>query len=115
MHIDKREFLRFPVELKVEALKENKECSGVIVDFSRKGLRAAFDNFAFDLHSALTLKIQEPGSDTWISASAEAIWKRQARNKWEVGLILKQVSPENKAEILEYGYVKWLKEKVFVS
>lgn len=113
--MDKREFMRFPVELRIEARKEKEEYTGLIKDFSRKGLSAVFDEFKFDLHSPLELKIQEPGSDTWIPAYAEAIWKRQAKDKWYVGLVLKSLPSENRAQILEHGYVKWLKENIFPS
>lgn len=113
--MEKREFLRFPVELRVEACKENKGYTGLIKDFSKKGLRVIFDDFKLELNSPLELKIQRPGTDVWISASAEAIWKKQEHNKWDVGLRLKDLAPEEKAQILEYGYLKWLKENVFAS
>lgn len=110
--MDNREFMRFDVELKVEAHKDNKEYTGLVKDFSKKGLRAVFNDFKLDLNSPLELKIQEPGQGAWISARAEAVWKKRAQNKWNVGLKIKDISPENKAEILEYGYLKWLKEKL---
>lgn len=113
--MDKREFMRFPVELKVEAYKQNTGgYLGVIKDFSRNGLKVVFDDFKFDLNSPLELRIRKPDSETWFSADAEVIWKRQAEDKWDVGFRIKSFSSENKAEILEYGYFKWLKENVLV-
>jgi PilZ domain len=108
--MNKREFMRFDVGLKVEAQKDGKEYTGLVKDFSKNGLRVVFDDFKLDLNSPLELKIQRPGQDAWIIARAQAIWKTQALDKWNVGLKIKEIPPENKAEILEYGYLKWLKD-----
>ena len=108
--MDKREFKRFDVGLKVEAQKDGKEYAGLVLDFSKKGLKAVFDDFKLDLNSPLELKIQRPGHDDWIVARAQAIWKKQAFNRCSVGLKIREIAPENKAEILEYGYLKWLKD-----
>lgn len=114
--MERREFPRFIVGLKVAAKNETKESSlGLIKDFSRRGLRAVFDRFEFEFNSPLQLIIQRPDSGFYTPAIAEPVWKRPAQGKWDVGFRLKRFAPEKKAEILEYGYLKWLKENIYCS
>ncbi len=111
--MERRKFPRFNVMIQVEAGREGKESSiGLIEDFSRGGFRAVFDKFEFEFNLPLQLRIQRPNSDFYASASAEPIWKRSVEDKWDVGFKLKTFPPEAKAEILECGYFKWLKESV---
>lgn len=112
--MEKREFKRFVVGLQVAAEKENKESAlGLMKDFSRDGLRIVFDKFDFELNSPLDLKIQRPEANFYIFASAEPLWKRAVENKCEVGFKIKEIPPDIKADLLEYGYFKWLKENVY--
>jgi hypothetical protein len=113
--MEKRRFLRFNVDLKVEAKNPDSESTwGVLTDFSREGLRVIFDDFKSAVASQTELMIQTPDSENYIPMSAEAVWKTPAEgNKWQVGFKLKEFSPEAKANILEYGYRKWLKENNF--
>jgi len=114
--MERRKFMRFPVSLKVEAIKKNKESLfGLIRDFSREGLRVIFDNFDFKSNSYVDFKIQRPDTEVFVPASVEVIWKRPVEGRWETGLRFKEFPPRVKAEILEFGYKKWLKDKLYFS
>ena len=111
--MERRKELRFPASLKVAAVRQNKESAlGLIKDFSRSGLRAVFDNFDPKPDSCTDIKIQSPKEEVFIPANVEIRWKRPAEGRWEVGLRLKDFVPQAKAEILEYAYQNWLKDRV---
>ena len=106
---DRRRFMRFNTSLKVEIKNANNESLlGKIQDFSRQGLKVIFDNFNFKKNSYVDLRIQQPGNETFIPASAMVVWERSNQGKCEAGLEIKQMSPEEKSEVLEYGYKNWL-------
>lgn len=111
--MDKRKFLRFNAPLEVKAVKENREYdSGIIKDFSREGLKAVFNNFDFEPDSRIELDIQRPAIDVFIPGKGEVRWKREIKGKWEVGIKLLELPPYVKGEILDYGYRRWVKDKV---
>jgi len=110
--MEKRKFMRFIAPLKVEAINEDKPGNvGLMKDFSREGLSVIFDDFESKSKPYLGLKIQKPGEDKLVFAIGEVIWKKQVEEKWEVGLRLREIPADAKAEILEYGYLKWLRDK----
>ena len=106
---DRRKFIRFLITLNVKAKKEKEESFGLVKDFSRKGLRAVFDDFNFDINSYVELELQRLSRDMFIPATAEVIWKRPIKGKWEVGFRLKEFLPQAKAEILDLCYRGWLR------
>ena len=111
--MERRKFLRFPVSLKVEAANGNRTANpGLTKDFSREGLRAVFDDFDFNIESLLELKIQRPNKEIFVPAGVEVRWRRPFEGKWEAGFRLRDFPSQIKAEILEYGYHKWLSEKL---
>jgi len=113
---DRRKELRFPISLKVGAREKNRSSIfGSTTDFSRSGLRVVFDEFESEPNSFIDLKIQRPDKDIFVPASAEVIWKRPILGKWEVGFRIKDFVPEAKAEILEYSYNRWLRDKSLVG
>lgn len=110
--MEQRKFIRFNVDLKVEAKTPDSESSwGVLSDFSREGLRVIFNDLKSTLASQTKLMVQTPNSEEYIPMSAEAVWKTPVEgNKWQVGFKMKEFSPEAKSGILEYGYTRWVKE-----
>jgi hypothetical protein len=112
MDADRRKYLRFSTPLMVQARNKNQEkIWGLIKDFSRFGLKVVFDEFDFNTNSLVDLEIQRPNENVYIPASAEVIWKRLIEGKWEAGLSLKEFPAQEKAEILEHGYNKWVADK----
>lgn len=110
--MERRKFPRYDVWLKIQAAQKNKEVvSGQVKNFSREGFRVIFDNPGLESDSAMNFIINRPNSDCCVSANAEAVWKRPMGEGWDVGFRLKDIPPENKAEILEYGYRKWVRDK----
>ena len=111
--MERRKEIRFPASLKVAGIRQNKESIlGLTKDFSRSGLRAVFDNFESEPNSYTDIKIQSPEEDVFIPANAEVRWKRPAEGRWEVGFRLKDFVSQAKAEILEYAYQNWLKDRI---
>lgn len=109
--MERRRFLRFPVTLRAEAGSQGNTVSpGMIKDFSRTGLAAVFDDFNFNPGSQIEIKVQRPGTETFIPAAVEVRWKRLIEGKWAAGFMLKDFPREIKAEILECGFKKWLGE-----
>ena len=112
INMEKRRFMRFPVDLKVKA---GKEITGTTKDFSREGLRVIFDDFSFGLDSLVDMEIQSPTSDASIPLVAKPLWKRLLDGKWNVGFMFAELAPAQKQEVLEYGYKKWVREKTLAS
>lgn len=110
--MERRKFIRFPVDLRVKA---GNEISGITKDFSREGLRVVFDEFSFELNSPIRLAIQSQDLDASIPLVAKPLWKRLLDGKWNVGFMFAELAPARKAEILEYGYHKWVKQNIPVS
>ena len=110
--MEHRKYLRFNVDLKVEAKSPDNESNwGVLSDFSREGLKVIFDDFKFALAAKTQLMVQAPNSEEYFPLSAETVWKSPAGpNKWQVGFKMKEFSPEAKSGILEYGYNRWIKD-----
>jgi len=110
MREDKRDFKRFSVILKVEAIKKNKRSiSGLLKNFSRTGMCVVFDDFKSKINSNLPIKIQDPSDNKLIPASVEVMWKNTVEGKCEVGFKFKKIPSEVKAAILEHAYNKWVK------
>lgn len=114
MNRDRRRYLRFPVSLMVQT-RDKEKTYGLTKDFSRGGLKAIFDEFNFDIKSFVDLEIQRPNKDIYIPTKVEVVWKRFIEGKWQVGLSLKEFPAWVKAEILEYGYNNWLREKEAIT
>jgi len=112
INMEKRKFIRFPVGLRVKA---GNEIPGITKDFSHEGLRVIFDDFSFGLDSPVKLEIQSPNFDDSIPLVAKPLWKRLLDGKWNVGFMLVELAPARKAEILECGYYKWVKQNIPAS
>ncbi len=105
---EQRKFLRFPVNLKIEVKKENKNFPGFLKDFSREGICCFFEEFDFNKGDILELKVQRPNKDIFIPAIGKIRWKKRVDNGWEVGMEFKDIPPPIKGEILEFAYFRWL-------
>ena len=109
MDAERRRFMRFSAPLKVQTRdSSNQSVSGEIKDFSRDGLSAVFNNLELKPNSYVDLQIQNPGQDTYSNASAQVVWGRSSGSKCHIGLRFSEFSPRVKADILEYGYKKWV-------
>ncbi len=111
--MERRKFIRFQVDLKIETNKQSQKSNpGFAKDFSHDGLRAAFNEFEFEPGSTVVFRIKDPASQNLVPGVALIVWKKLIDGKWNVGFILKEFSPANKADILEYGYTNWLKQNM---
>ena len=112
MNMNNRKYIRYHLPLKVEAKSEDDQSAkGIVKDFSRNGLRILFDSFDFLPPSILNLKIQRPGKEIFVPAIGEVTWKTFTSSGWEVGVRLRDFSPQVKAEILEHAYRAWLSQR----
>ena len=109
MEADRREMRRFPVNLTICGIND---CSlhGEIKDFSRRGMCAILNTCSLNEKSDIQIDILRPDYNSHILANASVIWKKPLGEKCEVGLRFKNFPSQAKADILEYGYKKWLKE-----
>lgn len=85
--------------------------SGKVKDFSRSGMRVVLDTFDIDDKNEIQIGIQRPDYNEPVFTTATVIWKKCFEGKCEVGLRFNNFPVEAKAEFLDYGYKKWLKEK----
>lgn len=106
---DRRKFMRFSVSLPVEIVCGNNHETklGLIKDFSRFGFRLVYDSCDFQPNSLISFRIKNPLSQRYINASGEVIWKNFLGEKWEAGIYIKELAPEQKTEILEFGFNQW--------
>lgn len=108
MNNRREEFNRFSVSLKAELRKLNNEnACGEVRDFSRNGLKLAFDEFDYGINSNIDLKIEEPTTKSLVPARGRVAWKRNVQGKFEVGIELTDLPQDERAEILDRAYKDW--------
>lgn len=110
---DKRKFLRFecllPAEIvKIGGGKSLKEIAKVD-EISREGLKLVI-NFDFNLNpgAKIDFKLSLPEREAATLVSGEIMWSKCKGNKWEIGIRILDMDKTAKAELLEWGYNKWL-------
>lgn len=109
MQPENRETLRFSVCLCVNRIN-GQHLLGEIKDFSRKGMRVILDIPDIDEKNEIRIEIQHPNYNELVSIISSVAWKKRLEGKCEVGLKFKNFPAQAKADFLDYGYKKWLKE-----
>lgn len=102
--------MRFPINLYIFKLND-RQLSGRVKDFSRRGMRAVLDVADIDEKYEIQVGIQRPDYNEPIFTTSTVAWKKCFESKCEVGLKFNKFPVEAKAAFLDYGYKKWLKEK----
>lgn len=108
---ERRKFLRFNSALPV-AIKQvsSDPILGVLLDFSRFGLRASFETPDIP-DSNIAVFIKKPSQNTFFLASGTIQWKRVIGTSCEVGIRLESMHPGEKSEVLDYAYKEWLRSR----
>jgi len=99
---------RFPVNLTIHKINDSL-LRGEVKDFSRQGMRAIINTLKLDEAGDIQVDILRPDYNSHILADAIIMWKKPLTEKMEIGLKFKNFPPQAKADILEYGYQKWLR------
>jgi hypothetical protein len=110
MFDERREIPRFSVNLSVSRIN-HQESFGKVEDFSRRGMRVILDTPDIDQTNEVQIGIQQPDYNELVSTVSSVAWKRCFEGRCEVGLKFKNFPVQAKADFLDYGYKKWLKEK----
>ena len=110
MEPEKREVQRFSVNLCIAEINGQK-LSGMVKDFSRKGMRVILDIPDIN-EKEVRIEVQQPEYNESVLVVASVIWKKCFEGKCEIGLRFNNFPVQSKAAFLDYGYKKWLKNKL---
>jgi|GEM_PF-1619926 len=108
---ERRRCVRFDTSLDVTIKQSSSEYQGTIKNFSRHGLKVYLSQLDALSQGLLEMSIKNPRNDTYIAASGEVLWKRIIGSDCELGVRFKEISPEQKAVLLDYTYRDWVKRK----
>ncbi len=79
-----------------------------VKDFSHEGLKLSVSFAQIKPGSSVDLKVYLPEKKITTSLSAEVTWDKYAANKLELGLKIKDMDKETKAEILKWLFPSWV-------
>lgn len=111
---EKRKFLRFecllPVDLVKVDGKDNISRNIEVHDFSREGIKLSI-NFNIEMGTNMEVNLLIPEKKLSIPVTGEIIWVKSVDNRLEAGLRIKDMDNEQKSEILNWIFPKWLEKK----
>jgi c-di-GMP-binding flagellar brake protein YcgR len=111
---ERRKHQRYKCLLPAEILKTGEKKSllerATIRDFSREGLKLIV-NFNLNLGSNMEIKIYLPEKNLTTSIVGEIVWLKQAENRMEAGLKIKDMDKKAREEILNWLLPKWLEDE----
>jgi c-di-GMP-binding flagellar brake protein YcgR len=114
MSKERRKYQRYKCLLPAEILKAGEKKNllerATVRDFSQEGLKLIV-NFNLNLGSNMEIKIYLPEKNLITSIVGEIVWLRQAENRMEAGLKIKDMDQRAKKEILNWILPKWLKDE----
>lgn len=109
---EKRKYLRSKCMLPAELVDSEGRSivSGrvKIKDFSHEGLKLSVNFARLKPGSAVDLKVYLPEKKITTSLSAEVTWDKYAGHRLELGLKIKDMDKETKAEILRWLFPSWV-------
>jgi hypothetical protein len=109
---EKRKYLRSKCMLPAELLDSEGRSivSGrvKVKDFSHEGLKLSVNFAQLKPGSSVDLKVYLPEKKMTTSVSAEITWDKYASSKLELGLKIKDMNKETKAEILRWLFPSWV-------
>ena len=79
-----------------------------VKDFSHEGLKLSVNFAKLKPGSSVDLKVYLPEKKITTSLSAEITWDKYAGSKLELGLKIKDMDKETKAEILRWLFPSWV-------
>lgn len=108
---DKRKFMRFNVSLDAGSkpaswFRPMKRYS--IKDVSREGLKLSAKE-AMKEGDMLELELSVPTKKAPITAVSQVVWNHKISDSgYDIGLKFKTIKPEERFELLDYAYDKWV-------
>ena len=111
---DKRKFIRFSVSLDARSraaswFKQRAKYS--VKDVSKEGLRVNAKE-ALKEGDMLELELSVPGNKSPVTALGQVVWNHKLGSAgYDIGLKFKTIKPEDKFEILDYAYNKWIRSR----
>ena len=111
---DKRKFIRFSVSLDAKSkaagwFKPRAKYS--VKDVSKEGLKMSSKG-ALKEGDMLELELSIPGKKPPITAMGQVVWNHKLGDSgYDIGLKFKTIKPEDKFEILDYAYNKWIRSR----
>lgn len=109
---EKRKYLRSKCMLPAELVDSEGRSivSGrvKVKDFSHEGLKLSVNFAQLKPGSSVDLKVYLPEKKITTSLSAEVTWDKYADSKLELGLKIKDMAKETKAEILRWLFPSWV-------
>jgi hypothetical protein len=115
MSDERRKFIRFNVPLKAEVNLETRVDvlkEGLTWDFSREGLRLILKDVDIVNGTRVQLKIFVPSKNKPVAAKARVVWTKSGSAQWEIGMVLEDITPQDKTVVLDHVYEEWKKKKI---
>ena len=111
---ENRRFLRFECLLPVDLVKvDGKDNITRIIeaqDFSREGIKLSI-NFDIEIGTKMEVNLHIPEKKLSVPVTGEITWVKSVDNRLEAGLQIKDMDNEQKSEILNWIFPKWLEKK----
>ena len=111
---DKRKFIRFSVSLDAKSKAAGwfrPKARYSVKDVSREGLKLSSKE-ALNEGDMLELELSVPGKRPPITAMGQVAWNHKLGDAgYDIGLKFKTIKPEDKFEILDYAYNKWIRSR----
>lgn len=111
---EKRKFLRFECLLPVDLVKvDGKDHLSRKIeahDFSREGIKLSI-NFNIEIGTNMEVNLLIPEKKLSVPVTGEITWIKSVDNRLEAGLRIKDMDNEQKSEILNWIFPKWLEKK----
>ncbi|MCX5679894.1 MAG: PilZ domain-containing protein [Candidatus Omnitrophica bacterium] len=111
---DKRKFIRFSVSLDAKSRAAGwfrPKAKYSVKDVSREGLKLNTKE-ALKEGDMLELELSVPGKRPPITAMGQVVWNHKLGEAgYDIGLKFKTINPEDKFEILDYAYNKWIRSR----
>jgi hypothetical protein len=111
---DKRKFLRFDVSLDARSKTPGwfrPRSRYAVKDVSREGLKLSSKE-ALKNGDVLELELSMPTKRSPITALSQVMWShKKSDSDYDIGLKFKTIKPEEKFELLDYAFDKWVESK----
>lgn len=111
---ERRKFIRFNLSLDAKSKAAGwfrPRARYLVKDVSKEGLKLGSKG-PLKEGDMLELELSVPGKGTPVSAMGQVAWNhKHGNNGYDIGLKLKTIRPEDKFDILDYAYNKWIRSR----
>ena len=111
---DNRKYIRFSVSLDAKSRAAGwfrPKAKYSVKDVSKGGLKLSARE-ALKEGDMLELELSVPGKRPPVTAMGQVVWNHKLGDTgYDIGLKFKTIKPEDKFEILDYAYNKWVRSR----